>query len=132
MATHGPAKEHIPAILERQDGIVYFCSYCAEDTLGRYLMDTKADEEVELIDGRVIKKKCLIDNTLEMSSHAKADQIVDFLKKFNNLKLVVFNHGDEDAKIKMVERMRGKAPSTILQNNKIYLNEFGFVKEVNK
>lgn len=132
MATHGPAKEHIPAILERQDGIVYFCSYCAEDTLGRYLMDTKADEEVELIDGRVIKKKCLIDNTLEMSSHAKADQIVDFLKKFNNLKLVVFNHGDEDAKIKMVERMREKAPSTILQNNKIYLNEFGFVKEVNK
>ena len=36
--------------------------------------------------------------TTEYSAHAKADEMIDFLKKFKHLELVLVNHGEADTK----------------------------------
>ena len=36
--------------------------------------------------------------TSEFSAHAKQDELLDFLKKFEKLKLVLINHGSDSSK----------------------------------
>ncbi len=37
-------------------------------------------------------------NTTEYSAHAKADEMIEFLNQFKNLKLVLVNHGESRTK----------------------------------
>ena len=51
--------------------------------------------------------------TNEFSAHAKADEIIRFLKEFRNLKLVLVTHGEEQSKdtlaSKIVKEVKPKA-----------------------
>lgn len=133
MATHGPAQTHIPAILENANGVIYFVSYCAENTFGRDLLDAKDEEFVTVNNSYELKKNCIIDSTTEMSSHAKADELISFIQKFKNLKLVIVNHGEERIKEKFISNLLSlDIPSVNLGRAKVNINQYGFIKRLER
>lgn len=97
MGTYGPAQVYIPYYISKEDCLIQFTGYTAEGTLGRELKDTPKGEIVTA--GGLIKKKFAdVEYTNEMSAHAKADEMLEFVKKFKNLKLVLVNHGEFKSK----------------------------------
>ena len=97
MGTYGPAQVYIPAYIGREGCLIQFTGYTAEGTLGRELKDTLKGGVVTA--GGLVKiKYANVEYTNEMSAHAKADEMLAFLKKFNNLKLVLVNHGELESK----------------------------------
>ena len=97
MGTYGPAQVYIPSYIGREGCLIQFTGYTAEGTLGRELKDTP-NGEVVTAGGLVKRKYADVEYTNEMSAHAKADEMLAFLKKFNCLKLVLVNHGELKSK----------------------------------
>lgn len=97
MGDHGPSQMYIPIFLKKRNALIHFTSYLAEGTLGRTLLDTSEDEEIVIM-GAKIKKQAEVKFTLEFSSHAKKDELLQFLKDFENIKTVLINHGSFEAK----------------------------------
>ena len=104
MGSYGPAQTYIPEYISRKNSLIQFTGYTAEGTLGRRLKDTENEEMVQ-VGGLVTKKRARVEYTTEFSAHAKADELIEFLKQFENLKLVLVNHGEEDVKEKFAERI---------------------------
>lgn len=97
MGTYGPAQVYIPSYISREGCLIQFTGYTAEGTLGRELKDTPKGEIVT--SGGLVKRKYAdVEYTNEMSAHAKADEMLEFLRQFNNLKLVLVNHGRLESK----------------------------------
>lgn len=93
MGTYGPAQVYIPSYISREGCLIQFTGYTAEGTLGRALKDTPKGEIIT--SGGLVKRKYAdVEYSNEKSAHAKADEILYFLKNFNNLKLVLVNHGE--------------------------------------
>lgn len=104
MGTYGPAQVYIPSYIGKEDCLIQFTGYTAEGTLGRQLKDTPKGEVIT--SGGLVKRKYAdVEYTNEMSAHAKADEMLDFLKRFNNLKLVLVNHGEIESKQKFSVRI---------------------------
>lgn len=104
MGSYGPAQIYIPTYITHSNALIHFTGYCAEGTLGYRLKNADEDEIVEVA-GMVLKKRAKVEYTTEYSAHAKADEIINFLQQFNNLKLVLVNHGEKDAKSIFAERV---------------------------
>lgn len=97
MGSYGPAPCYISNYISSNKALIHFVGYPAAGTLSRRLRDTEKGDFVKV--GSVIKKKYSdVEYTTEFSSHAKLDEILDFLKQFNNLKLILVNHGEDDCK----------------------------------
>lgn len=93
MGSYGPAQTYLPAYLKRSNALIHFTGYVAKDTLGRRLYDCMKEDKVE-VSGLQVKKLADVEFTTEFSAHAKADELVDFLRPFENIRLVLVNHGD--------------------------------------
>ena len=104
MGSYGPAQTYIPEYISRKDALIHFTGYTAEDTFGGKLKNTEKGETVE-IGGLIVKKRADVEYTTEYSAHAKADEMIDFLKQFNNLKLVLVNHGKTETKKSFSEKI---------------------------
>ena len=97
MGTYGPAQVYIPALIRNENNLIQFNGYTAEGTMGNRLKSANYNDVVE-IGGVLVKKKAFVEYTNEWSAHAKADEMIDFLKQFNDLKLVLVNHGTPETK----------------------------------
>ncbi len=104
MGTYGPAQTYIPEYIARKNALIQFTGYTAEGTLGSRLKGTEFGEVVE-VGGLIAKKIANVEYTTEYSAHAKADEMIEFLKQFNNLKLVLVNHGKIKTKNIFAERI---------------------------
>lgn len=104
MGSYGPAQTYIPEYISRKEVLIQFTGYTAEDTFGGRLKNTEKGETVE-IGGLIVKKRADVEYTTEYSAHAKADEMIDFLKQFNNLKLVLVNHGETETKKSFSEKI---------------------------
>lgn len=104
MGTYGPAQIYIPEYITRENALIHFTGYTAEGTLGERLKSTKKGEMVP-IGGLILKKMAEVEYTTEFSAHAKADVMIDFLRKFENLRLVLVNHGESETKLEFSERI---------------------------
>lgn len=104
MGSYGPAQLYIPEYIKRENALIHFTGYTAEGTLGYRLRNTKIDEHVE-IGGLIAKKRAMVEYTTEYSAHAKANDMIDFLKQFRKLKLVLVNHGESNVKTKFANRI---------------------------
>jgi metallo-beta-lactamase family protein len=104
MGSYGPAQTYIPEYITRKDTLIQFTGYTAEGTLGRRLKDTDVGKMVE-VGGLIAKKEAKVAYTTEYSAHAKANEMIDFLQQFNNLKLVLVNHGETETKSIFAERI---------------------------
>lgn len=104
MGSYGPAQLYIPEYIRRPNALIHFTGYTAPDTLGGRLKNTPIGEIVE-ISGLRVKKAANVEYTNEFSAHAKADEIVEFLKQFSNLKLVLVTHGENSKKEILAKRI---------------------------
>lgn len=131
MASHGPAQMHIPAVISQKNGLVHFTGYTAEGTLGHRLQHAEHNEPIS-VGGLIVKKLGEVKYTNEFSSHAKADEMIDFLKKFNNLKLVLLNHGQTETKekfaSKILDSVNPKNVGILGRDYFFRINPYGLVK----
>lgn len=104
MGTYGPAQLYIPEYITKPNALIQFTGYTAEGTMGKMLRTTAKGEKV-FISGILLKKHAIVAYTTEFSAHAKADEMILFLKKFKNLKLVLVNHGEIETKLIFSERI---------------------------
>lgn len=108
MASHGPAQTYLPEYLQRNDTLIQFTGYTADGTLGARIKKAAQGETVEIA-GLVVRKAAQVEYTTEFSAHAKADEMINFLKQFNHLRLVLVNHGRENVKREFAERILDEA-----------------------
>lgn len=104
MGSYGPAQTYIPAYIDNENALIHFTGYTVEGTLGRRLKDTPKGEVVE-IRGVEYRRLAKVEYTSEFSAHAKADELIEFLQKFNHLNLVLLNHGEQPVKEMFAKRV---------------------------
>ena len=68
--------------------------------LGSQLKEAKVGDKVEIY-GMIKEKKAEVLYSEEFSSHAKQEELLDFLNSFTNLRSVIINHGEVDVKEKI-------------------------------
>lgn len=133
MGSYGPARSYIPAYLGRKKVLIHFTGYTAPGTMGRKIKDTPAGEAVNVA-GLLITKRAKVEYTSEFSAHARADIMIDFLKQFSNLKLVLVNHGAPEVKEKFAARILKEVDSKyvgVLNRDTLFrVNSWGLVKTI--
>ena len=133
MGSYGPARTYIPAFLSRSDVLMHFTGFTARETLGRKLQDAEYGETIE-VGGIVTIKRAEVKYTTEFSGHAKADQIIEFLKQFNNLELVLLNHGESAVKKEFATRVLSEVETKcvgILDAQTLFrVNTYGLIKTI--
>ena len=97
MGSYGPAQVYLPTYLRKSNALIHFTGYCAENTLGRRLFECALEDNVDIA-GLKVKKKADVQFTSEFSAHAKADELIDFLRPFENINLLLVNHGNTEKK----------------------------------
>ncbi len=104
MGSYGPAQLYIPTFLLTKNALIHFTGYTAEESLGRTLKEAEEGEVVNIF-GLSLVKRADVEYTSEYSAHAKADEMIEFLKQFDNLNLVLVNHGQSDVKETFAKRI---------------------------
>lgn len=104
MGSYGPAQTYIPAYISRDNCLIHFTGYCSENTLGYRMKNTAYGDVVE-VGGVKLKKYAEVEFTNEFSAHAKSDELIDFLKKFKDLRFVIVNHGEDSVKDKFADKI---------------------------
>lgn len=131
MGSYGPAQVYIPEYIKRENALIHFTGYTAEGTLGRKLKDTKSGQNVE-IGGLIAKKRATVEYTTEYSAHAKANEMIEFLKQFKNLKLILVNHGQKRVKDtfanRIVNEVQTKNVGLLGREYFFRINPYGLVK----
>lgn len=97
MGTYGPSQTYIPRFLSREDVLIHFTGYTGEDTMGYKIRTAEVGDIVE-VGGMIVEKKADVQHTAEFSAHAKADEMIEFLNQFTDLKLVLVQHGESKTK----------------------------------
>lgn len=124
MCTNGPSELYLSQIISKDNWAVYFTCYQAEETFGRKLIEfynlldskkkkvdkklrknvsdyekSKLEDSLKFeVNGTKNELKVSVYSTSEFSSHARQEELIDFLYKFNNISAILINHGEEDTK----------------------------------
>ena len=131
MGTYGPAPQYIIKYIKQANSLIQFTGYTAEGTLGSRLKTTPKGE-VASISGMLATKMASVEYTTEFSAHAKADQMIEFLKQFKDLKLVLVNHGEAESKEifakRIVQEVNPKDVGVLGRQYLYRVNHYGFMK----
>lgn len=131
MGSHGPAQCYIPEYITRKNTLIQFTGFTSEGTVGSKLKNA-ADNEIVQIGGLMAKKNAKVEYTTEYSSHAKANEMLAFLKQFKNLKLVLVNHGENEIKEvfakKILTEIETKSVGLLGREFFFRINPYGLVK----
>ena len=104
MGTYGPAQVYIPYFISQKNALILFTGYTAEGTLGANLRNATEGETVK-IGGLICKKFADVSYCNEFSAHAKSEELIELLKKFNNLRGILINHGQTETKDRFAEKI---------------------------
>lgn len=104
MGSYGPAPQYISTFIRQKNALIHFTGYTAEGTLGRSLQ-TASTGDVVKIGGILATKQAQVEYTTEFSAHAKADELIDFLRQFKNINMILINHGDIDVKEEFAKKV---------------------------
>lgn len=133
MGSYGPAQTYIPRILAKENALIQFTGYTAEGTLGSRLKNTPTGELVDVA-GLSVIKRADVEYTTEFSAHAKADEMIEFLNQFENLKLVLLNHGEPNVKEIFSRKILDKVDTKyvgILGNEYLFrIGPYGLIKTI--
>ena len=132
MGTYGPARDYLPAMLAKGNCLIHFTGYLAEDSMGRTIYEAEPGSVVSVM-GLQVKKRAEVKYTSEFSSHAKADELINFLRPFKDIKMVLINHGEKSTKIaysqKVVDEIDPKC-TAILGEYLYRVSAYGYVKSI--
>ena len=111
MMSNGPVVDYIKKLLPDENTKLIVVSYCAEGTVGRKLLEKaehiknarKAGKKEKEIDkainlfGKEIILNAEVDNVTSLSTHARQEELLEFLKNFEktNVSAILLNHGEE-------------------------------------
>lgn len=130
-ATYGPAPLYLERFVGSSNVLIHFTGYLFEGSLGRRIKETPDGEFVK-VNGMILRKHANVEFTSEFSAHAKADEMIEFLKGFENLKSVLVNHGEIDVKDKFAERIASetvvKTVGVLDRNYFFRVSPWGIVK----
>lgn len=101
---YGPAPIYFQKYIGNPNTLIHFTGFLFEGSLGKSLRDTPRGDFVK-INGLLVKKLADVNFTSEFSAHAKADQMIEFLTKFENLKAVLVNHGETESKNQFAKKI---------------------------
>ncbi len=131
MGSYGPAQLYIPEYIRRKGALIHFTGYTAEGTLGANLKNAEFGETVEF-GGCLLVKRAKVEYTNEYSAHAKSDEMIEFLKQFEELKLVLINHGEIKSKEEFSKRVLNEVDTKnvgLLGRDYFFrINPYGLVK----
>ena len=95
------------------------------------ILISMAGELFEL-NGVMTYKRAKVYTTTEFSSHAKQDELLDFMRQFTNLKTILVNHGDADVKKifakKITEEISPKHVAILGPNHTMRVGAYGLLK----
>lgn len=129
MLDHGPAKIYLPYVITSKNWAVFLTSYCAPGTLGQRILDPKTKTISNL--GEDLKIVATIYWTNQFSSHGRADESMEFLSGFKNLRLVLITHGNAEVKERFAFRIEDAGIAKrveVLGQHTIKLSHYGFIK----
>ena len=133
MGSYGPAQTYIPAFIGKPNALIHFTGYCAEGTFGHTLKAAPQGSIVEIGGSKTIKR-AEVEYTNEFTAHAKADELLKFLKKFKNPQFIMVNHGESQTKDIFADRILqevGVENVGILGREYFYrVDQNGFVKSL--
>jgi metallo-beta-lactamase family protein len=101
----GRIMRHLAEYLSDSRTTVLVVGYQAAGTVGRALCDGAKEVTIEH-DKHEVKAK--IDNIGAYSAHADADKLVRFATSAGKPRLVILNHGEDDARTALAERFRAQ------------------------
>ena len=131
--SYGPAQTYLPEYIKRENTLIQFTGFTPEGTLGSRLRNADINDVVE-VGGMITRKKARVEYTTEYSAHAKADEMIKFLKKPKNLKLVLVNHGEPHVQKMFAKRIVDEVEPKdvgILGSGYIFrVNPYGLVKTI--
>lgn len=131
MGDHGPAQLYLEAWVERRDVLIYIPGYTSPDTLG-YKLQHPTEGRV-IINGKERVMNAQVLATSEWSSHAKADELIEFLQQFKHLNLLLINHGQTEVKQQFAERVGIETNAKyvgILGAHTFKISCYGYVKHM--
>ena len=104
MMTNGPIKKYLSEFIEDENSSFIICSYCAEGTVGRYLLENfkKRETKVKLF-GKKFKLKSSILQAKNISSHGTGGEMIEeIIKKIpkENISSILLNHGEDEIREK--------------------------------
>ena len=133
MGSHGPAAIYIPHYLSNPNAMIYFTGYTSPCTTGRHVFEAEYGEDITFKCGQTVKKNATVLQTTEFSSHAKADELIDFINQFSP-RSVLINHGEPSVKVefeKMLKKDTGIKKTGILGMGYVYrITSYGIDKAV--
>lgn len=140
MCSYGPAPMYIKSFISNPNYLIHLTGYSSEGSLSRQLFDlvnsdiqsTTTSENIIKISGVNKQKRCDVNYTFEFSSHAKKDELINFLNKFNNLKCVMISHGSIEAKqifsVDVLNLVNTKDVAVQSRNVVFKISAYGLVK----
>lgn len=125
MMTNGPIKKYLSEFIEDENSTFIICSYCAEGTVGRYLLENfkRREKKVELF-GKKFKLKASILQAKNISSHGTGGEMIEeIIKKIpkENISSILLNHGEDEIREKFKKMIIFK---TGLSEEKIFLYDY--------
>ena len=122
MMTNGPIRRYLSEFIEDENSSFIISSYCAEGTVGKYLVEKfkRREKKVELF-GKKFKLKASILQAKNISSHGTgAEMIEEIIKKIpkENISSILLNHGEDEIREKFKKMIIFK---TGLSEEKIFL-----------
>lgn len=135
---NGPAQVYIPLLIDREDAAIFINSgYLPPESIGHTLLETPIGESLSFNGTRLIKRAHVFQNKAS-SSHAKLNDIIEFLSRFQRPQAIIFNHGDPQSKeyaaktIRANTNIHAKYVGIANRNSVIRICPWGYVKEFEK
>lgn len=131
--TYGPAPLYFQKFVSDPNTLIHFTGFLFEGSLGRMLKEKPVGDFVK-ISGMLFKKYAEIQYTSEFSAHAKADEMIDFLNGFKDIKAVLVNHGEIEVKDIFAERIasetNAKSVAVLDRSYFFRISPWGIVKSL--
>ncbi len=105
MAETGRILHHLANNIEDSKNIILMVGYCAENTLGRKLIEKEKIVKI-LGEERHVNAEVIVMNSL--SAHADSNELTEYCKKFDKKKMkkIFLVHGDFDQQEKFAARLK--------------------------
>ena len=135
MGTYGVAPIYLREFIKRENCLIQYTGYTAEGTLAYCIKKANEGDKVQ-IRGTYCIKRANVQSTTEFSAHAKSDEMIKFLSNFENLNLILVNHGEEGTKEYFAERILDEIKAKdvcILSRKYIFrISAYGLEKTISK
>ena len=100
--TYGASKMYIQEYITRENCLLQFTK---RGSFVNKLINTPIGCLIDFSPTIQKEKRAEVTVTTENCDHAKADELIDFLRPFNHLKMVLVNHGEQDTKKQYAARI---------------------------